>query len=194
MAQEFRTGFWFKQDHTFVNVQNVLPDQTLMGIKIFEFDAEHRLRSVRSAEFGNFMANQQWRLRKVVVTEFSDAGTTIMHSDDVAWRSALEPAMLNALQVDPDKLSLPSLYQYIHHLASNNQKSSRFEIALWIKLLYPIAVLVMMILALPFAYFQRRAGGVGFRIFIGIVLFVITCGINVASDLIVKGVKKANKG
>ena len=28
---------------------------------------------------------------------------------------------------------------------------------------------------------------------IGIVLFVITCGINVASDLIVKGVKKANK-
>jgi phosphate transport system permease protein len=28
---------------------------------------------------------------------------------------------------------------------------------------------------------------------LGIVLFVITCGINVASDLIVKGVKKANK-
>jgi len=28
---------------------------------------------------------------------------------------------------------------------------------------------------------------------LGIVLFMITCGINVASDLIVKGVKKANK-
>ena len=28
---------------------------------------------------------------------------------------------------------------------------------------------------------------------LGIVLFVITCGINVAADLIVKGVKKANK-
>ena len=33
-----------------------------------------------------------------------------------------------------------------------------------------MAVLVMMILALPFAYFQRRAGGVGFRIFAGILL------------------------
>ena len=28
---------------------------------------------------------------------------------------------------------------------------------------------------------------------LGIVLFIVTCGINVASDLIVKGVKKANK-
>jgi phosphate transport system permease protein len=28
---------------------------------------------------------------------------------------------------------------------------------------------------------------------LGIVLFVITCSINVASDLIIKGVKKANK-
>jgi len=29
---------------------------------------------------------------------------------------------------------------------------------------------VMMILAMPFAYFQRRAGGVGFRIFVGTIL------------------------
>ena len=32
------------------------------------------------------------------------------------------------------------------------------------------AVVVMMILALPFAYFQRRSGGVGFRIFAGTML------------------------
>jgi phosphate transport system permease protein len=38
-------------------------------------------------------------------------------------------------------------------------------------------------------------GGEHYRMLfiLGIVLFVITCGINVASDLIVKGVKKANK-
>jgi lipopolysaccharide export system permease protein len=41
---------------------------------------------------------------------------------------------------------------------------------LWGKLLYPVAVLVMMILALPFAYFQNRQGGVGAKIFAGIML------------------------
>jgi lipopolysaccharide export system permease protein len=33
-----------------------------------------------------------------------------------------------------------------------------------------VAVLVMMILALPFAYFQNRQGGVGAKIFAGIML------------------------
>ena len=35
---------------------------------------------------------------------------------------------------------------------------------------YPVAVLVMMIVALPFSYFQRRQGGVGFRMFAGTIL------------------------
>ena len=51
-----------------------------------------------------------------------------------------------------------------------NQKTSRFEIAFWNKVFYPAAVVVMMIMALPFAYFQRRTGGIGFRIFVGTML------------------------
>ena len=37
-------------------------------------------------------------------------------------------------------------------------------------MLYPVAVIVMMMLALPFAQFQRRQGGVGCRIFAGTML------------------------
>jgi lipopolysaccharide export system permease protein len=171
VAREFQSGFWFKQEQTFVNIQNVLPDRTLMGLRIFEFDAGHKLQSIRTADFGKFIGNHQWRLRQVVVTEFNESSkASVSRAPEVIWRSVLEPTMLNALQVDPQKLALPSLYQYMKHLENNKQRSSRFEIALWIKLLYPLAVLVMMLLALPFAYFQRRAGGVGFRIFAGILL------------------------
>jgi lipopolysaccharide export system permease protein len=170
VAREFQSGFWFKQDQTYVNVQNVLPDKTLMGLRIWEFDKDHRLISIRSAEFGNFIGNHQWHLRQVNETDFDEAHATVAQIGELVWRSTLEPSMLNALQVDPQKLALPSLYQYIGHLNANNQRSARFEIALYLKLLYPLAVLVMMLLALPFAYFQRRAGGVGFRIFAGILL------------------------
>jgi lipopolysaccharide export system permease protein len=38
------------------------------------------------------------------------------------------------------------------------------------KAMYPVAVLVMIILAVPFASFQKRQGGVGARIFAGIML------------------------
>ena len=68
---------------------------------------------------------------------------------------------------------MPTLYDNIRVLGSNQQKTSRFEIALWNKLFYPAAVVVMMVLALPFAYFQRRTGGIGFRIFAGTILGLV---------------------
>jgi lipopolysaccharide export system permease protein len=62
------------------------------------------------------------------------------------------------------------LVQYIEHLRENRQQTTRFELALWTKFTYPLAVVVMMILALPFAHLQRRAGGVGAKVFTGIML------------------------
>ena len=47
------------------------------------------------------------------------------------------------------------------HLAANKQRTDRYEIALWKKLFYPFAALVMMALALPFAYIQTGTGRVG---------------------------------
>ena len=44
---------------------------------------------------------------------------------------------------------------------------------MWNKLVYPLAVLVMMILALPFASYHRRAGGSSAMIFMGIVLGLV---------------------
>ena len=46
----------------------------------------------------------------------------------------------------------------------------RYEIALWTKFTYPLAAVVMMLLALPFAHVQRRAGGIGAKVFAGIML------------------------
>ena len=56
------------------------------------------------------------------------------------------------------------------HLAGNRQKTERYEIALWKKLFYPLATLVMMALALPFAYMHARSGMVGIKVFLGIML------------------------
>ena len=53
---------------------------------------------------------------------------------------------------------------------SNHQKTGRYQIAMWNKLLYPFAVLVMLLLALPFAAHHRREGGISSKIFFGVVL------------------------
>ena len=52
----------------------------------------------------------------------------------------------------------------------NQVKTQRYEIAMWKKLVYPLAALVMMALALPFAYLQDRMGAVSVKVFAGIML------------------------
>ena len=44
---------------------------------------------------------------------------------------------------------------------------------MWKKLVYPFAILVMMALALPFAYIHVRSGGVGVKVFTGIMIGIL---------------------
>jgi lipopolysaccharide export system permease protein len=170
VAQEFRSGLWIKDDKSFVNVLDVQPDSTLKGIRIYEFDESYRLRSISFARTGSYQIDRRWLLSDVTQTAFDDRKTTIRKVASTHWQSVLDPGLLSVLLVKPDQMSAWSLYSFSQHLRENRQKAQRYEIALWSKLVYPLAVMVMIVLALPFAYFQRRQGGVGAKIFAGIML------------------------
>jgi lipopolysaccharide export system permease protein len=170
VAQEFRSGLWLKDDKNFVNVTEVATDFTLRGVRIYDFDPEYRLRSISVAGRGHYEKDRVWLLEDVVQTSFLGTGTKVTRIAKMEWHSVLDPALLSVLLVQPDQMSAWRLYSYSEHLRENRQKALRYEIALWTKLVYPFAVPVMMILALPFAQLQRRQGGVGAKVFTGIML------------------------
>lgn len=168
--KEFRSGVWVKDEHSFVNVKNVLPDTSLLNISIYEFDESYHMRAITFAKRATFDNQDQWLLEDVMQTRFSGQGTTTNNKPTMPWHSTLNPSILNVLLLLPEKMSSWDLYQYTKHLSENHQKTGRYEIAMWNKLIYPVAVLIMLLLALPFASFQRRDGGASGKIFIGIVL------------------------
>ncbi len=168
--KEFRSGVWVKDERSFINVKNVMPDTSLSNIDIYRFDETYHLRSIINAKRANFVEDGHWQLVGVVETSFGTGGTSINIQPHQEWLSALNPGIFSVLLVVPEQMSAWGLYQYAEHLRDNRQKSARYEIAMWNKLVYPLALLVMMLLALPFASYHRRAGGVGAMIFMGIVL------------------------
>jgi lipopolysaccharide export system permease protein len=173
VAQEFRSGLWVKDESRFVNVREVKPDSSLIGVRIYDFDSDYRLRSISFAERGKFIKNNTWRLSDVVKTSFDSGGTSVSRLAQTEWHSVLTPNLLSVLLVQPEKMSAISLYRFERHLSENRQQTERYQIALWKKLLYPFAALVMMALALPFAYVHVRLGGVGVKIFSGIMLGIL---------------------
>jgi lipopolysaccharide export system permease protein len=195
LAQQFRSGVWVRdalkgpdgqiQRLRFINVARVQPDITIEGWRVFEFDREFRLRSISNATEGRFVEGPQrgWLLKNVVETRLpivdptdmtrSRLRTEIVREPERLWISDLRPDIFGVLLVQPERMAAINLAQYIDHLAENRQQTDRYEIALWNKVFYPIAVLVMMVLALPFAYLHVRAGSVSLKIFTGVMIGVL---------------------
>ena len=168
VAQQFRSGLWVKEGSSFINVREVMPDNTLRGIEIYGFDAEGRLRSIRAAEEAGWRRDQTWDLRGVVETRFEADAIRATRSERASWQSVLTPDILSVLLVAPEKMSARTLWRYVAHLKENNQKATRYELALWTKFLSPFVIPVMMLIALPFAIQRPRVGGAGGKLFIGI--------------------------
>jgi len=170
VAKAFRSGLWIKDSNNFVNVSHIMPETVIHDVDIYAFDDKFRLTSISHAARGEYQHDDVWLLRDVVRTNFEATRTSVDKLAETEWHSVLRPSILNVLMVVPEQMSIWNLYSYLEHLRANKQDTVRYEIALWQKIIYPFAVLVMMVLALPFANFEVRSGGIGARIFTGIML------------------------
>ena len=170
VAREFRSGFWVKDDRSFVNIQDVTADTTLLNLKIYEFDASYRLTAISRAEKGIYEGRNRWSLANVELTRFEGERAVLERLPKATWNSVLTPDILSVLKIVPERMSVMNLASYIDHLRDNRQKTTRYEIALWQKVLYPVAAIVMMVLAIPFAIQPQRAAGTGAKIVLGILL------------------------
>ena len=170
IGQDLTSGLWFKDEGSFINVREARQTNQLFGVRIYDFDGDYRLQTITLAQRAEYAGKGVWRLEDVAQTHFTTQGPRTEKQPELEWRSRVSPDMLDALIVRPERMSAWALHKYTQHLEANRQKTERYEIALWKKILYPLAALVMMALALPFAYMQARAGMVGVKVFLGIML------------------------
>jgi lipopolysaccharide export system permease protein len=198
LAQEFRSGVWVRDAIAdggdgaprlrFVNVNRVNTDTSVVRWRIYEFDQQMQLRSVSTAASGTYVRGVGWNQRDVVETALpvivaDDTSQTSQHTGVIRepqrlWHSGLTPEIFGALLVQPERMGALNLSRYIRHLAENHQRTDRFEIAFWNKMLYPLTILVMMALALPFAYLHVRSGSMSFKVFSGVMIGVIFYALN----------------
>ena len=171
--QEFRSGVWVKDERSFVNVKRVMLDKSLSNLSevdIYNFDEGHHLQSITHAKRASFISDGRWKLEEVRETNFGEDGVSISTLSQREWSSSLHPSIFSVLLVVPEQMSVVELYQYSQHLKDNHQKSARYEIAMWNKLAYPLTLLVMMLMALPFASYHRRSGGAGSMVLLAILM------------------------
>jgi lipopolysaccharide export system permease protein len=164
-----QAGIWFRDGSEFVSVGEVLPDLTLRNIRIYRFDASGRLRLQRHAAQARYH-EKKWLLTDIRTSHLDDRQIRSDQERDVVWQTGLTPRLVGVFTAHPQLMPSWSLYRYIRHLHANQQDTTRYQMAFWNKVFLPISTVVMLLVAIPFVFGQLRTGGLGIRIFIGIML------------------------
>lgn len=183
-------GAWLREkqgeNSVIVSVAALQTDGEIIGVRIFEYGGDGRLqRQIRAdraqIDTGAWLLNQA---REEVLPVSSaepimqpDGSLTgpiesmqVIQQPELRWQTSINQEMINAAILKPDGMSTLQLANYVTHLKANDQSSQRFELELWKKVFYPLGCLVMMVMALPFAYLHFRSGGIMGYVFVGILV------------------------
>jgi lipopolysaccharide export system permease protein len=154
-----------------VNVGGATSDGALRDVRIFEFDSDGALVERLAARRARVGDDATWLLEDVTRTRWN-AGTGVPEErfERFSWPTTLDAGVVAAAVLPLQTMSTLELWRYASHLEHHEQAGQRYEIAFWKRALYPFACLVMVALALPFAYLHARSGGVSWKVFGGIML------------------------
>jgi lipopolysaccharide export system permease protein len=176
-------GAWLKErqltpdgEHSLsINIGGVSPTGVLQNVRVFEFDADGRLVARIGAREATVAPDGRWTLTDARVTRWPRARSDRPVVQDapvptLELRSTLDAAVVAAAVLPLSTMTTVDLWRYGRHLDDQAQASQQVAILFWKKALYPLSCLVMVALALPFAYLHARAGGVSLKVFGGIML------------------------
>ncbi|WP_159565419.1 LPS export ABC transporter permease LptG [Budvicia diplopodorum] len=165
-----RDGIWAKDKNDFIYIQSVAKEDELSGVSIYHFDNNRKLLSVRYAGTATYDTEQKkWQLTQVDQSDLSEpnkiVGTQTLNDE---WNTNLTPDKLGVVAMDPEALSASGLYEYSKYLKQSGQESTRYQLIFWNKVLSPLSVAVMMLMALSFIFGPLRSVPMGVRVVIGI--------------------------
>ncbi|WP_343639063.1 LPS export ABC transporter permease LptG [Roseateles sp.] len=181
-----------------VHVGRARANGAMEDVLVFEFDSKGAMSTRLTAKNATVDAGGRWLMNDVRVTQWSRTPTPLSRpaaaapqpadpaapQDKLAenpaireillpafeWQSQLPSGVVSAAVQPTWNMSTLELYRYTRHLSSQEQSSAQPEIQFWRKAFYPFACMVMVALALPFAYLHFRSGGISMKVFGGIML------------------------
>lgn len=157
---EFRRGsFWYQNGNFIYNVGRAEPEsRTLYGVTIFEMnDHWHLIRRIQAKSVR--IESERWMLEDAAVRHFDpDEPRTpptleLLPTLDLHADGSSDRALLDA---DAATLSLGDLRRYIDARERAGDDVSRFRARLHQRLTDPLTVLILALLAIPFAVMTER--------------------------------------
>ncbi|MET0378344.1 MAG: LPS export ABC transporter permease LptG [Spongiibacteraceae bacterium] len=165
-------GLWHREADRFIHFNAVQPNGELLGITIFEMDAQRHLQSALFAKRAIYQGDH-WLFEDVRETRFSAGKVERVEDAKRLWETQLSPQLLNILVLEPRDLSISGLWRYVRFLREQGSNAGEYELAFWNKVLLPLAIVSLILVAASIVFGPLRQSTMGYRVFVGVLIGVV---------------------
>lgn len=165
-------GLWHREGNNFIHFNAVQPNGELFGVSIFSLDQKRQLESAAFAQRAIYQ-DDHWLLEDVRTTFFLGDRVDSKTVPRQRWNTQLSPQLLNILVLDPIDLSISGLWRYVSFLKEQRSEAGQYELALWNKLLQPLAAVSLVLVAASIIFGPQRQSSMGTRVFTGLMIGIV---------------------
>ena len=171
------SGTWVKTGNEFVHISRVISPQKLGNITRFIVSPIGKLETIQFAKQANLVVNNnaakdsRWVLSDITGTKINSANTEIINLSQDTIQHLVDPEILETATVKHlERLSLQTLWSVMQSRLTNNLNANNYALAFWSKIVTPFSILVMVFVAIPFAFGPLRSSSMGLKILVGIIV------------------------
>jgi lipopolysaccharide export system permease protein len=169
-AIQTQFGIWVRHGKEFINVGVVKQHDQLDNVTRYQFNDELQLEAVSHAGSAKKQTDT-WLLENNEGTRFTAHGTEAFKTSEAQVPALLDTEILQASAVKHlERLTLTNLWRVIKSCIAQELNATEYQRAFWLKIMQPFTALVMIFLAVPFAFGPLRSASLGLKILVGILV------------------------
>lgn len=159
--------FWAHDGQQYLHVGRINYGNHAKDIDVYTFTDEGELTQFIHADRADIRPDGTWFLRRVLKKTITNSKFHTERLPSLLWKSFLRPHQVELLTLPPDSMPPIELYKYVQTLKKQHQQAARYEQELWTKSSFPLTIIAMILIAIPFVFGPPRSQNTGQRITIG---------------------------
>ena len=173
-ALQSREGFWIREGVNYINAINNIDSSSFTDVTIYQVSPSNKIETIITSESADFDGSTTLAMKNANIISINEINNSIeitsKKRNNYNKIVSFDQDLIESLKKEPKELTTRKIYKHIQFLDDNKQASSIYKVELYKRLIKPVTLVAMILLAMLFIFGSNRDVSLGRKIFFGITL------------------------
>jgi len=169
-----REGFWIREGGNYINVINNIDSSSFTDVTIYQVSPSNKIETIITSESADFDGSTTLAMKNANIISINEINNSIeitsKKRNNYNKIVSFDQDLIETIKKEPKELTTRKIYKHIQFLDDNKQASSIYKVELYKRLIKPVTLVAMILLAMLFIFGSNRDVSLGRKIFFGITL------------------------